>query len=147
MKVFFFIQITPTIRAINTVHKENVIKLKCFLYTNITSSLSYWREVVFVLTFFGLAACLLIFLWSGFVYDTCTWVFSMNDVRSPQRWFPRARALPSLTRQQSRYGPEVIAPAVTAKILTLARGEDYLLRTSAPSANHVMPHINNSSVL
>ena len=43
------------------------------------------------------------------------WVFPMNDVTSAQRWFPRAGARPSLSRQQSRDGPEVIAPAVTVK--------------------------------
>ena len=29
---------------IKTVHKEKVIKLKCLLYTNSTSSVGYWRE-------------------------------------------------------------------------------------------------------
>ena len=57
----FILIITPTIHEINTVHKEKVIELKCLLYTNSTLSDGYWREVVFVLTVFGLAACLVIF--------------------------------------------------------------------------------------
>ena len=133
---------------INTVHKEKEIKLKCLLHANNTSSVGYWKEVVFVLTFFGLAACFMIF----FSYRVCQWHiqnawfnlrwgFSMDDVTSAQRWFPRARARPSLTRKQSRCGLEVIAPAVTAKkSLTSARGEAYLLRISSPPANHVTMH-------
>ena len=42
-------------------------------------------------------------------------VFTMDDVTSAQRWFPHSGARPPLTRQQSRYGPEVIALAVTTK--------------------------------
>ena len=129
--------------------------MKCLLYTNSTSSVSYWREVVFVLTFFGLAAYFVIF-----AYRVCQWhmrtqnawfnprrVFLMDDITSAQRWFPPVSVRPSLTRQQSRYGPEVIAPAVTAKKLTYTWGEAYLLRISSPPANHVMPYIINSSVL
>ena len=68
----------------------------------------------------------------------------MDDVTSAQRGFPHAGARPSLTCEQSRYGPEVSASAVTAKkSLRLARGEAYLLRISTPPANHVI----NSSVL
>ena len=46
----------------------------------------------------------------------------MDDVTSAQRCFPHARARPSLTRQQSWYRPEVIAPAVTAKNKQLSDG-------------------------
>ena len=63
-------------------------------------------------------------------------VFSLNDVTPAQRWFSHAGARPSLTHQQSLYGPEVIAPAVTAKTLTSARGEAYLLKILLPPANH-----------
>ena len=62
----FFIYITTlTINEINIVHKEKVIKLKCLLYTNSILSVGYWWEVVFVLTFFGLAACLVIFAYQA----------------------------------------------------------------------------------
>ena len=53
---------------INTVHKEKVSRLKCLLHINSTSSVGYWREVVFVFTFFGLVACLLIFAYRTFAY-------------------------------------------------------------------------------
>ena len=64
--------------------------------------------------------------------------FSMDDITSAKRWFPHTGARPSLTRQQLQDGPEVIDPAVTAKTLTSARSEAYLLRISSPLANHVM---------
>ena len=138
---------TPNIHEINTVHKEKIIKLKCLLYTNSTSSVGYWREVVFVLTFFGLAACLVISL-IGFVNDTCTekarfnlrQVFLIDDVTSAQRWFPYNGAQLSLTCQQSQYGPEVITLAVTAKTLTSARGEAYSWRIPSPPANPMATH-------
>ena len=63
---------TPTINEINTVHKEKVIELKCFLYTKSTSSVGYWRGVVFVLTFFGLAACVVIFVYRACQRHMCT---------------------------------------------------------------------------
>ena len=124
-----------------------MIKLKCLLYADSTSNVGYWREVVFGLTFFGLATCSVIF-----VYQVCQWhmhmqntwfnlwwVFSMDDITSAQRWFPHAGAWLSLTRQPSLYRPEVIAPAVTAKTLTLTWGEAYLLRISSPPTNHLKP--------
>ena len=76
---------TPTIHEINTIHKEKVIKLKYLLYTNSTSSVGYWREVIFVLTFFGLAACLVILL-IGFVNDTCAYGKSDSISNGFSRW-------------------------------------------------------------
>ena len=117
----------PTIYKINTVHKGKVIKSNCILYTNNTSSVGYWRAVVFFLTFYVITPCLVIFAYRR-TPDSISDGFS--------RWMT---SHPPLTHQQSRYGTEVIAPAVIKKTLTSARGEAYLLRISSPLAIHVMP--------
>ena len=65
MKGFiFYIDINTLVHEINTVHKEKVNKLKHLLY-NSTSSFDYLREMDFLLTF-GLAACLVIFVYQAF---------------------------------------------------------------------------------
>ena len=130
--------------------------MKYLLYTNYTSSVGYWREVVFILTFFGLVACLVIFIYWACQWHMCiqnAWfnlwrVFLIDDITFAHRWFPHAGAQLSFTCQQSPYEPEVTALDVTAKKnLTSARSKAYLLRISSIPTNHMMPHIINSSVL
>ena len=119
---------TPTIHEISTIHKgrSNWIEMS-LIYKQY---LECWLLVVFVLTFFSLATCLVILAYrvcqrqmrKQNAYFNLRRVFSMNDVTSVQRWFPHARARAFLTRQKSQYGPEVISPAVIAKTLTSVRG-------------------------
>ena len=81
--------------------------------------------MVFVLTFFSLAACLVIFAYWACQRHMCTqntWfnlqrVFPMDDITSAQRCFPHAMDWPPLTHQQSQYGPAVISNQLETRLI------------------------------
>ena len=108
----------------------------------------------FVLTFFGLAACLVISL-IGFVNDTCTRRTPDSISEGFSRWMtphpPRdyfltlgsavSYTLAIMVRTGSNH------TGLAAKTLTSTRGKVYLLRISSSPVNHMKPRIINSSVL